>query len=135
MTVKALFPGTFDPIHYGHLDIARRAARLFDELVIAVYELTEKYPKEEIYGIISQIRRCAVSIPSNIAEGRNRGTKKDFSQFLRIAYGSGAELETQIEISKQLPKTKNLHYKEVDSLLLEVMKMLNVMIKNLNSNS
>lgn len=105
------------------------------KLVITVYELTEKYPKEEIYGIISQIRRCAVSIPSNIAEGRNRGTKKDFTQFLRIAYGSGAELETQIEISKQLPKTKNLYYKEVDTLLLEVMKMLNVMIKNLNSNA
>jgi len=105
------------------------------KLVVAVYELTEKYPKEEIYGITSQIRRCTVSIPSNIAEGRNRGTKKDFSQFLRIAYGSGAELETQIEISKQLSKTKNLDYKKVDALLLEVMKMLNVMIKNLNPNS
>jgi len=102
------------------------------KLVVAIYELTDKYPKEEIYGIVSQIRRCSVSIPSNIAEGRNRGTKKDFTQFLRIAYGSGAELETQLEISKQLPKTKNLDYKKVDALLLEVMKMLNVMIKNLN---
>ena len=102
------------------------------KLVTAIYELTESYPREEIYGIVSQIRRCAVSIPSNIAEGRNRGTRKDFTQFLRIAYGSGAELETQIEISKQLPKTKNLDYKKVDALLLEVMKMLNTMIKNLN---
>ncbi len=104
------------------------------KLVVAIYALTEKFPKEEVYGIISQIRRCSVSIPSNIAEGRNRGTKKDFVQFLRIAYGSGAELETQIEISKQLPKTKNLDYKEVDILLLEIMKMLNTMIKNLNLN-
>ena len=103
------------------------------KLVTVIYELTESYPREEAYGIISQIRRCAVSIPSNIAEGRSRGTRKDFTQFLRIAYGSGAELETQIEISKQLPKTKNLDYKEVDALLLEVMKMLNVMIKNFNS--
>lgn len=116
---------------YKELIVWQKAIRL----VVAIYELTEKYPKEEIYGIISQIRRSAVSIPSNIAEGRNRGTKKDFTQFLRIAYGSGAELETQIEISKQLPKTKNLNYKEVDALLLEVMKMLNVMIKNLNSNA
>jgi len=103
------------------------------KLVIAIYKLTDKYPKEEIYGITSQIRRCAVSVPSNIAEGRSRGTRKDFAQFLRIAFGSGAELETQIEISKKLPKTANLEYKEVDALLLEVMKMLNVMIKNLNS--
>lgn len=102
-------------------------------LVIAIYKLTDKYPREETYGITSQIRRCAVSIPSNIAEGRSRGTRKDFAQFLRIAFGSGAELETQIEISKKLSKTMNLNYNEVDSLLLEVMKMLNVMIKKLNS--
>lgn len=104
------------------------------ELVVAVYELTEKYPKEEIYGLISQTRRSGVSIPSNIAEGRFRGTKKDYLQFLRIAYGSGAELETQIEIAKRLTKTKNLYFIKVDSLLEEVMKMLNKMIKNLNPN-
>lgn len=102
------------------------------ELVVAIYELTEKFPKEEIYGLISQMKRSAVSIPLNIAEGRYRGTKADYSQFLRIAYGSGAELETQIEIAKRLAKTKNLYYAKVDSLLVEVMKMLNVMIKNLN---
>ena len=74
------------------------------ELSVAVYGLTEHYPKEEIYGLISQMRRASVSIASNIAEGRYRGTRKDFCQFLRIAFGSGAELETQIEISKRLPK-------------------------------
>lgn len=102
------------------------------QLVIAIYELTEKFPKEEIYGLTSQMRRAAVSIPSNIAEGRNRGTKKDFPQFLRISYGSGAELETQLEISKQLFTTSNLVYTKVDDLLMEVMKMLNVMIRKLN---
>ena len=102
------------------------------EVVIAVYELTEKFPREEIYGLTSQMRRSAVSISSNIAEGRFRGTKKDYLQFLRISYSSGAELETQIEISKRLPKTKNLNYLKVDSLLEEVMKMLNVMIRKLN---
>lgn len=98
------------------------------ELVVSIYELTEQFPKEEIYGLISQMRRSAISISSNIAEGRFRGTRKDFTQFLRIAYGSGAELETQIEIAKMIPKTKNLDYKKTECLLNEVMKMLNSMI-------
>lgn len=102
------------------------------ELSVEVYNLTEDFPKEEIYGLTSQIRRASVSMPSNIAEGRYRGSKKDFSQFLRIAYASGAELETQLEIAKRLSKTKGLDYKKVDSLLLEVMKMLNAIIRNLN---
>lgn len=97
------------------------------ELVVATYELTEKFPKTEQYGLISQMRRCAVSIPSNIAEGRRRGTKKGYRQFLLIAYGSGAELETQIEISKRLPFGKNLDYSKLDSLLDEIMRMLNKM--------
>lgn len=105
--------------------------RLMD-LVVEVYKLTEQYPKEEIYGLVSQTRRATVSIPSNIAEGRYRGTKKDFIQFLRVAFASGAELETQIEIAKKLPKTKNLNYVKTESLLEEVMKMLNKMIRNLN---
>lgn len=105
------------------------------ELVVAVYELTEYFPKEEIYGLTSQMRRCAISIPSNIAEGRFRGTKNDFLHFLRIAYASGAELGTQIEISKLLPKIKTLDYSKVNSLLDEVMRMLNKMIKNFNPNN
>ncbi|MBU4421480.1 four helix bundle protein [Candidatus Parcubacteria bacterium] len=105
------------------------------ELVVAVYKLTEDFPKEEIYGLTSQMRRCSVSIPSNIAEGRYRGTKNDFLHFLRISYSSGAELETQIEIAKLLPKTKMLSYSTVDSLLNEVMRMLNKMIKNFNPNN
>ena len=78
------------------------------------------------------MRRAAVSIASNIAEGRMRGTKKDFSHFLRIAFGSGAELETQIIVAKQLLNTKNLKYDIVVSLLGEVMRMLNVMIRKFN---
>lgn len=97
-----------------------------------VYELTEKFPKEEVYGITSQMRRAVISIPSNIAEGRSRGTRKDFSQFLRIALGSASELETQIEIAKQLPKTKNLKYNEIELLLNETSRMIMGMIKKLN---
>jgi four helix bundle protein len=83
-----------------------------------------------MYGLVSQMRRSAVSIPSNIAEGRRRSTEKDFRSFLIIAYSSGAELETQLEISKQLPFGLTLDYSRVDSLLLEVMKMLNRMVNN-----
>jgi len=80
------------------------------DLVVAVYVLTDLFPKNELYGLISQIRRCSVSIPSNIAEGRRRGSKKDYQHFLIIAYGSGAELETQIEIAKDLRFIKEVEY-------------------------
>lgn len=101
------------------------------ELVTAVYKLTEQFPKEELYGLTSQLRRSAVSIPSNIAEGKYRGSKKDYVQFLRIAFSSGAELETQIEIAKRLPSTKNLGFIDIEATLEEVMKMLNALIKKL----
>lgn len=102
------------------------------DLVLAVYDLTDGFPKEETYGITSQIRRAAVSIPSNIAEGRVRGTSKDFLQFLRIAFGSCGELETQIEIAKRLSYGKTTNYGKVESLLLEVEKMLKSMMAKLN---
>ncbi len=104
-------------------------------LVTEVYFLTEDFPREEIYGLTSQMRRASVSIPSNIAEGRLRGTRKDFRHFLLNAYGSGAELETQIEIGKRLPKTQNLNYNKIDNLLIEVMKMLNSLINKLKPRS
>lgn len=103
------------------------------DLVVAVYLLTAKLPKTEIYGLMSQMRRCAVSIPSNIAEGRRRGSRKDYRQFLIIAYASGAELETQVEIAKRLAFGGNLDYKKVDGLLDEVMRMLNKITNELNS--
>ncbi len=102
------------------------------DLVCLIYELTEKFPKEEVYGLTSQMRRCSISIPSNIAEGRRRGSKKDFVQFLRIASASSAELETQIGIAKRLRKTKDLDYVHIEKLLDEVQRMLSVMIAKLN---
>ena len=95
------------------------------DLVVLIYELTNKFPKEEIYGIISQIRRASVSIPSNIAEGSRRSSKKDFRNFLLIAFGSGAELETQIKISERLNFGIKENYAEIKNLLSEVMRMLN----------
>lgn len=105
------------------------------ELVAAVCELTDKFPKEGIFGILSQMRRASISIPSNIAEGRGRGTKKEFVQFLRMSFGSGWELETQIEIAKRLSKTERLNYREVDALLSGVIRMLQSMIRKLNPSS
>jgi len=105
------------------------------ELVVVVYAVTEEFPKSELYGLTSQMRRAAVSIPSNIAEGKRRGGKKEFCQFLLIAYGSGAELETQLEIVRQLPFGKSVNFAKADDLLLQVMRMLNRMISSLKSSS
>lgn len=103
------------------------------ELARCIYQITEKFPKEERYGLSSQMRRAAVSIASNIAEGKLRGSDKEFRQFLLIAFGSGGELETQIEIAKLLPGTDTLNYAESDALLGEVMRMLNVMISKVSA--
>jgi four helix bundle protein len=102
------------------------------ELVEEIYVLTRLFPKEEVYGIISQMRRAAVSIPSNIAEGRQRGTRKELRQFFLIAYGSAGELETQLEICKRLGFCDLYKYEKSDILLSETMKMLNKMIKTLS---
>jgi four helix bundle protein len=101
------------------------------DLAVLIYEITEQFPKSELFGLVSQMRRSVTSIPFNIAEGRRRGSRKDFHQFLTIAYGSGAELEAQIEIVKRLPFGKLLDFMIIESLLLEVMKMLNKMLHSI----
>lgn len=100
------------------------------ELVIEVYKITEQYPKTEIYGLAAHTKKTAVSIPSNIAEGKRRRSEKEFCRFLIIAFGSGGELETQIEIARRLPFGEKLDFIKVDNLLTEVMKILNKMINN-----
>ena len=101
------------------------------DLAVESYGLTERFPKEEIYGLTSQMRRASISIPSNVAEGSRRGSKKEFRNFLRIAYGSGAELETQSRLAKRLNFTSIEDCRKMDELLGEVMRMLNVLIRNL----
>ncbi len=100
-------------------------------LVVEIYAITEQFPKSEIYGLTSQMRRAAISIPSNIAEGSRRSSRKDFRYFLINAFGSGAELETQIKIAKLLLFGKKLDYTKAEKLLNEVMRMLNKMTSNL----
>jgi len=105
------------------------------ELVVEVYTVTKRLPSSELYGLISQMRRSAVSIPSNIAEGRRRMSRADFIHFLSIAYSSGAELKTQIEICKKLSLVTNEECKELDAVLLEVMKLMNRIISSLRQTS
>jgi four helix bundle protein len=93
------------------------------DLAVIIYKLTEQFPKSELYGLTSQMRRAVISISSNIAESYHRFHHKEKQQFLAIAFGSGSELESQIEITKALfPK---LEYYRAEELLLEVMKILN----------
>ena len=105
------------------------------EFTIDLYKITNAFPKEEQYGLTSQLRRAAVSIPSNIAEGFRRGSKKEKRQFLRIAYGSGAEIETQLINAKELGYLKDTDYKKLVSVLTEVMKILNTLIRQFKNES
>ncbi len=99
------------------------------ELVKEVYQATESFPKSELYGIVSQMRRSSVSIPSNIAEGYKRKNRKEYIQFLSIADGSSAELETQTIISKMIyPK---IDLSKVESLTTEIQKMLCGLLRKL----
>jgi len=94
------------------------------ELTEMVYKITSSFPKEELYGITSQMRRSAVSIPSNIAEGQLRNSKKEFIQFLSIALGSCAELSTQLELSKRLRYLTESDFERISEVIYEVMKVL-----------
>ncbi len=101
------------------------------ELVEKVYIATKKLPREEVYNLTSQIRRAALSIPSNIAEGSRRNNQPEFNQFLGIARGSAAELETQILIAQRLyPKTS---FENSEELLVEIQKMLGAFHNKFNS--
>ena len=101
-------------------------------LVKSVYLLCEQLPKEEVYGLQSQMKRAAISIPSNIAEGYGRNYTQNYVQFLRIARGSLLELETQLIISKELKLVGNKLYQKVQGLITEENKMLNAFIKSIS---
>jgi len=95
------------------------------ELVKKIYILTKDSPKEEIYTLTSQIRRSAISIPSNIAEGAARNSKKEFIQFLYIALGSAAELETQLIVAKELGYIKDLNiFDDFEKLKIQLIGLI-----------
>ena len=101
-------------------------------LVKSVYLLCEQLPKEEVYGLQSHMKRAAISIPSNIAEGYGRNYTQNYVQCLRIARGSLLELETQLIISKELKLVGNKLYQKVQGLITEENKMLNAFIKSIS---
>jgi four helix bundle protein len=103
-----------------------------DAIVLAkeVYKVTSNYPKEEKYGLVSQINRCSVSVPSNIAEGSSRSSNKEFSYFIKIALGSLFELETQLILSNEFGI---LAAKDLDNLIDKIIKLQKMLTKFLTS--
>jgi four helix bundle protein len=104
------------------------------DLVVLIYQITKSFPKEELYALTNQMRRCASSIPANIAEGSGRRNTGEFRQFLHISLGSAAELETYLVISEKLGYLTNEDIKSTTDLLNEIMKMLVGLIRKLNNN-
>jgi len=112
------------------LDVWRNAI----DLARDIYELTKTYPKEEQYGIVSQMRRSAVSIASNIAEGAARHGTKEFVQFLYVSVGSASELDTQLEISKVTNMGTSERLGAAQDQVTRVIMMLRGLIRSLRSN-
>jgi len=112
---------------YKDLIVWQKGIRLVSE----IYRVTEKFPKSEMFGLTSQIRRAAVSIPANLAEGYARKHRAEYIQFVKIAFGSGAELETHLLIAQNLKFIKKEEAAEAEVLLDEVMRMLNKLSSSL----
>jgi four helix bundle protein len=103
------------------------------DLTVCIYRLTKEFPKEEIYGLVSQLRRASVSVASNIAEGRGRLNAAEFRQFLGVALGSTFEIKTQLIVAKRLEMGRAIAIDEAAALSEEVSKMLTSFIKKLSS--
>jgi four helix bundle protein len=101
------------------------------QLCLEIYRITAKFPKDERYGLTSQIRRAAVSIPSNIAEGYGRKTTLDYVRMLYISYGSVCELETQILLAGDLDFIEKGEMNQVENNIAEIERMLKALIKSL----
>jgi four helix bundle protein len=105
---------------YKNLKVWQKAM----DLVVEVYKKTDKFPDKERFGLISQINRCAVSMPSNIAEGAGRNSSKEFNNFLGITLGSSCELETQLMIAQKLGYIKEKELEEFNLAIEEIQKMI-----------
>ena len=103
------------------------------ELVLKIYEITKGFPKDELFGLTSQIRRASVSVPSNIVEGKARGYNNEYKRFLLISRGSLEEVKYQLLLSKDLHYIDEGKYQEISDLTEEVGKLLNGMIRKLDS--
>ncbi|MFA5358676.1 MAG: four helix bundle protein [Patescibacteria group bacterium] len=103
------------------------------ELTKEIYQLTKLFPKDELFGLTSQIKRATVSVPSNIAEGCERGYKQELLRFLLIALGSAGELTTQLLIARDLKMAEKKYFIKSEGLLLETTKLLHCFIRKLKS--
>jgi four helix bundle protein len=103
------------------------------DLAMLIYAVTADFPKSEVYGLTSQMRRCAVSIASNIAEGSVRGTRRDFKQFVTIARGSNCELQTQLQLARRLAFGQADRVAEAEELTNDIGQMLSGLSKYLAS--
>jgi four helix bundle protein len=103
------------------------------DLVVSVYAATENFPKTELYGLTSQIRRCATSIPANIAEGQGRRLPGEFIQFLGNARGSLLELDTHLEIARRLGMLSEEAHLALMEKLIEVRKLLNGLMRSIKA--
>jgi len=104
-------------------------------LTLNIYKSTSSFPKEELYGLTSQMRRAASSIPSNIAEGCGRNTQAQFARFLNIAFGSASELEYQLILSKDLSFINNEAFSELIEKITEVKRMLYSLIQKVQTDN
>lgn len=111
-----------------------RAFELADQLALVVYQTTKNFPKEEIFGMTSQIRRAAVSVPSNIVEGCARKSNADFLRFLDIAFGSGREIEYQLSLATRLGYVNRDESQQLDKIVNELMRVLSGLIKSIREN-
>ena len=105
------------------------------DLSVRIYDATKSFPQEEAFGMTSQIRRSAISIPSNIAEGYGRSSQADFARFLKIASGSLYELQTQLEISKKIKYITSEQFDNIWNLSIEIGKMLSSLISKIQKSS
>ena len=105
------------------------------QLTMRIYEATSTYPADERFGLVSQIRRSASSVPTNIAEGCGRHSDKDFARFLQISMGSASELEYQLLLSHDLHYLQTEPYDEMTNAVQEVKRMLTSLIKKLKADS
>jgi len=105
------------------------------QLAVSVYKATKGFPKEEIYGLTSQIRRAAISIPNNIAEGCGRGSDADLAHFLQISMGSSSEVEYLLLLSRDLGLIATAENEQLNSQVVEIKRMLTSLIKTLRAES
>jgi four helix bundle protein len=108
-----------------------RAYELADQLALAIYKETRFFPREEMFGLTSQLRRAAVSIASNIVEGSARSSEAEYLRFLDIAYGSAREVEYQVGLAARLGFLAEPSYRELGALSLETFKVLNGLLRSL----